>query len=187
MQESDLTGLLLLYAQGDETALARILPIVYDTLLEMARRTMRKHGPIATINTGELVHEAYLRLVDQSRISWENRSHFLAVYSLAMRSVLVDLARRRSARKRGGDWERLEFDDAVIRIDEQANEILAIHEALEKLAEKRPRLARTVECRFFAGLTEPETARVLQVGERTVRRDWAMAKALLYEALHPSQ
>jgi RNA polymerase sigma factor (TIGR02999 family) len=181
----DVTGLLLQYANGDETALARVLPIVYDTLLDMARRTMKKHGPIATIDTSGLVHEAYLRLVDQSRLEWANGSHFLAVYSLAMRNVLVDLARRRSARKRGGDRRRVELEDSLIRIDEQADEILAIHEALERLAERSPRLSRTVECRFFAGLTEPETARALQVSERTVRRDWMKAKAFLYDLMNP--
>jgi RNA polymerase sigma factor (TIGR02999 family) len=185
LSDDDVTGLLLRCAEGDETALPRVLPIVYDTLLEMARRTMRKHGDIATIDTGGLVHEAYLKLVDQSRLSWENRSHFLAVYSLAMRNVLVDLARRRSARKRGGDRKRVELDESLVWIDEQAEEILAINDALDKLAQRSPRLGRTVECRFFAGLSEEETARALQVSDRTVRRDWLKAKAFLYTLLHP--
>ena len=185
MGDQDVTGLLLRYAEGDETALARVLPVVYDALLDMARRAMRKHGDIATIDTSALVHEAYLKLVDRSRLAWENRDHFLAVYSLAMRDVLVDLARRRSARKRGGDRRRVELDDSLIRIDEQADGILAISDALDKLAQRSPRLARNVECRFFAGLTEEETARALQVSDRTVRRDWLKAKAFLYDLLHP--
>ena len=185
MGKEDVTGLLLKYAEGDRAALASIVPIVYDTLMDMARRTMRKHGEIATLDTSGLVHEAYLKLVDQSRLGWENRNHFLAVYSLVMRDVLVDLARRRSARKRGGDRRRVTLDDSVIRIDEQAEEILSVHDALEKLGARNPRLGRTVECRFFAGLTEAETAMALQVSERTVRRDWIKAKAFLYDLLHP--
>lgn len=185
MADQDVTGLLLRYASGDEAALGRVLPLVYDTLLDMARRARRKHGNLATIDTGGLVHEAYLRLVDQTRMSWENRRHFLAVYSLAMRAVIVDAARRRSSRKRGGDRKRVTLDDTVIRVEEQADEILAIHDALDRLAQRNPRLGRTVECRFFAGLTEAETARALDVNERTVRRDWVKAKAILYDLLNP--
>jgi RNA polymerase sigma factor (TIGR02999 family) len=185
VERGDVTGLLLRYAEGDEDALARVLPIVYETLLDMARRTLRRHGEIATIDTSGLVHEAYLKLVDQTRLAWENRSHFLAVYSLAMRNVLVDLARRRSAQKRGGDRQRVTLDESVIRIEEQAEQILAIHEALGTLATRSPRLARTVECRYFAGLTEEETARTLGVSDRTVRRDWIKAKAFLYDLLQP--
>jgi len=184
LNSRDVTGLLLEYANGDESALSRVLPIVYDTLLDMARRAMRKHGR-GTIDTSGLVHEAYLRLVDQSRLEWANSSHFLAVYSLAMRNVLVDLARRRAALKRGGDRQRVTLDDSLLRIDEQADEIVAIHDALEKLGKRSPRLSRTVECRFFAGLTEDETARALQVSARTVRRDWLKAKAYLYDLLNP--
>jgi len=185
VEREDVTGLLLRYADGDENALAQVLPIVYETLLDMARRTLRRHGEIATIDTSGLVHEAYLKLVDETRLGWENRSHFLAVYSLAMRSVLVDLARRRSAQKRGGDRKRVTLDDSVIKIDEQADQILAVHEALEALAERSQRLARTVECRYFAGLTEEETAKALSVSDRTVRRDWLKAKAFLYDRLQP--
>ena len=184
-EPADVTGLLLRYAEGDEEALTRVLPIVYDTLLDMARRTLRKHGRIATIDTSGLVHEAFLKLVDRSRISWENRRHFLGVYSLAMRSVLVDLARRRKAQKRGGERRQVTLDDSVIRIDDQAEQVLAIHEALETLAERSPRLARTVECRYFAGLSDEETAKVLGVTDRTVRRDWVKAKAFLYDLLQP--
>jgi RNA polymerase sigma factor (TIGR02999 family) len=183
VEREDVTALLLRYADGDPDALTRVLPIVYETLLGMARRTLRRHGDIATIDTSGLVHEAYLKLVDESRLAWENRSHFLAVYSLAMRNVLVDLARRRSAQKRGGDRQRVTLDESVIRIDEQADQILAVHEALEALAERSVRLARTVECRYFAGLTEEETARALDVSDRTVRRDWLKAKAFLYDRL----
>ena len=185
MDDPDITGLLLRYAAGDEGALSHVLPLVYDTLLDMARRARHQHGDIATVDTSGLVHEAYLRLVDQSRLSWENRGHFLAVYSLAMRSVLVDMARRRSARKRGGDRKRVTLDDSALLVEEQADEILAIHEALHELARRSPRLARTVECRFFAGLSEAETARALDVSERTVRRDWIKAKAMLYDLLNP--
>ncbi len=184
MTDQDVTGLLLRYASGDEAALGRVLPLVYDTLRDMARQARRRHGSPATLDTGALVHEAYLRLVDRTRMSWENRRHFLAVYSLAMRAVIVDAARRRAARKRGGGRQRVTLDDSLLRVEEQADEILAIHDALDRLAQRNPRLSRTVECRFFAGLTEEETARVLDVNERTVRRDWVKAKAILYDLLH---
>jgi RNA polymerase sigma factor (TIGR02999 family) len=170
---------------GDPAAPGELFTVLYAEIRKLARRQRARWQGNYTLNTTALVHEAYLKLVDQSRLSWENRSHFLAVYSLAMRNVLVDLARRRSARKRGGDRKRVELDESLVRIDEQADEILAINDALEKLAHRSPRLGRTVECRFFAGLSEEETARALQVSDRTVRRDWLKAKAFLYTLLYP--
>jgi RNA polymerase sigma factor (TIGR02999 family) len=172
-------------AAGRPGALEELIPLVYESLRSMARSQLRRRGGIATIDTSGLVHEAYLKLVDHKKLDMNGRDHFLAVYSLAMRDVLVDLARRRSAKKRGGDRQRVTLDSTVIRIDDQAEVILAVNDALERLSALSPRLGRTVECRFFAGLTEAETARVLSVNERTVRRDWVKAKAVLFHWLHP--
>ncbi len=183
---SEVTTLLRELAAGRRDALEELVPLVYQNLRKMARGHLRRRGDIATIDTSGLVHEAYLKLVDQTRLELNSRDHFLAVYSLAMRNVLVDLARARSAQKRGGDRKRVELEDTVLRIDDQADEILAVNDALARLTELNPRLGRTVECRFFAGLTEAETARVLDVHERTVRRDWTKAKAILYRWLHPA-
>lgn len=180
---SQITSLLQKHAEGDESALADAIPLVYETLEEMARRTLRSQGSSPTLDTRGLIHDAYLRLIDQTRIPWENRAHFLAVYCLAMRNVVVDLARRRSAKKRGGDRRRVELDDNLVRVEDQADEIIAVHEALEILSSRHPRLARVVECRFFGGLTESEAAEVLDVSDRTVRRDWLKAKILLYDLI----
>jgi RNA polymerase sigma factor (TIGR02999 family) len=130
-----------------------------------------------------LVHEAWLRLVDHERVAWEDRGHFLAVYSVVTRNLLVDLARRRAASKRGGDRRRVDLDRVELSVDEQADLILAVDAALRRLGEFDPRLARVVECRFFAGLTESETARAMECSERTVRRDWIKARALLQDLL----
>lgn len=141
-------------------------------------------GGGGTLSTTGLVHETYLRLAEQSGAAWNDRAHFLAVASLAMRYVLVDRARARTTRKRGGGGDQIvTLDDEVMGVDGQAEMVLDLNDALERLAAWDPRLARVVECRFFGGLTELETAEALSVTVRTVQRDWVKARILLRRAL----
>ena len=177
------TDLLAALRAGRRDSLDRLLPLVYDELRLIAHRHLAMRGPGATLQTTGLVHEAYLKLVDQSRAEWNDRAHFLALASLAMRHVLVDRAKARLRVKRGGAQVRVDLDAEAIPVDEQPETLLQLHDALDRLAEVEPRLARVVECRFFGGLTEDETAEALGVTARTVQRDWAKARVLLRRAL----
>ena len=170
---------------GRREALDTIVPLVYGELRRIAHRQLAARAPGATLQTTGLVHEAYLKLVDQSRARWSDRAHFLAVASLAMRHVLVDRAKARGRLKRGGGQGRITFDEDRIAVDDRPETLLELDEALTRLAELEPRLARVVECRFFGGLSEEETARALDVTARTVQRDWAKARMLLRRALEP--
>ena len=153
----------------------------------MAHRQLGAEPAGHTLNTTALVHEAYLRLVDQTRAQWEDRAHFFAIASQAMRRILIDYARRHSAARRGGvDGAApvpISLDAEELSVAERAETLLALDEALERLAQVDARLARVVECRFFAGLTEEETAHALRISIRTVAREWALAKGWLYQAL----
>jgi RNA polymerase sigma-70 factor (ECF subfamily) len=180
----DITRLLKELEAGDESAFDRLVPLVYEDLKRIARRYTRGQGSNLTLNTTGLVHEAYLRLVDRTQIEWTGRDHFLAVYSVVMRNLLVDLARERKTARHGGALKRVTFDDNLIRIDDQAEQVLAIDHSIERLHALEPRMAKIVECRFFAGLTEDETARAVGVTTRTVQRDWLKAKVLLSEWLN---
>lgn len=155
------------------------MPIVYEQLRAIAHRQLsaREHG--ATLNTTGLVHEAYLKLVEQSRIAWRDRGHFFALASVAMRHVLVDRARARLSQKREGTFHRVTLDSEQIPVDDQPQALLDLNEAIERLSEVEPRLGQVVECRFFGGLSEEDTAEALGVTARTVQRDWAKAKMLL--------
>ena len=168
---------------GRRDSLDRLMPAVYAELRVIASRqlTLRKGG--GTLSTTGLVHEAYLKLVDQSRIAWSDRSHFFALASVAMRHVLVDRARARLAQKREAGLRRVTLDDEQLDGDDQAELMVDLNDAIDRLALTEPRLARVVECRFFGGLTEEETAEVLEVTARTVQRDWAKARMLLRRAL----
>jgi len=159
------------------------MPMVYDQLRLIARRqlSLREHG--ATLSTTGLVHEAYLKLVDQSRIAWRDRAHFFALASVAMRHVLVDRARARLTQKREGHLRRVTLENEQVAHEDQPQALLDLNEAVTRLAAVEPRLARVVECRFFGGLSEEETAEALDVTTRTVQRDWAKAKMLLRRAL----
>lgn len=179
--ESDITGLLLAWRAGDRSALDRLFPLVYDELRRIAHRQLGRERSDHTLGTTALVHEGYLRLVDQTRARWEDRAHFFAVAARAMRRILVDYARRHRAAKRGG--ARVSLDDATLLADERADTLVALDEALTRLTDVDERLGRVVECRFFGGLTEEETAEALGVTARTVRRDWVKAKGWLYHAL----
>ncbi len=180
---SEVTRLLLEWSQGRQEAFDDLVPLVYADLRRIAHAHLARQGGSPTLNTTALVHEAFLKLVDQTQVSWEDRGHFLAVYSVVMRNLLIDLARQRKAKKRGGDQQRISLDLVELRIDDQAEQLLALNEAMDRLTDFSPRLARVVECRFFGGLTELETAQALQVTDRTVRRDWVKARALLYQML----
>jgi RNA polymerase sigma factor (TIGR02999 family) len=177
-----ITERLLELRAGDQGAMERLLPLVYDQLRGIAHNALRGERTGHTLATTDLVHEAYLRLVDQTRVQWADRKHFFAVASQAMRRILVDYARRHASAKRGGG-KLITLDENQMTVEDRADTLMALDEALDRLERIEPRLARVVECRFFAGLTEEETAEALGVTDRTVRRDWVEAKRWLYEEL----
>lgn len=176
----EVTVLLRRASGGDRDALDELMPLVYDELRRVARSHLRGERPGHTLHTTALVHEAYLRLVGQKEARYRDRSHFLSVASMCMRRILVNHARDRRRLKRGGDAVKLALDDATsLAVDERVDEILAVDDALTELAGIDARACRVVECRYFAGLSVDETAAALEVSDRTVRRDWLMAKAWL--------
>ena len=165
--------------------LDRLVPIVYAELRAIAHRQLAMGGRGGTLATTALVHEAYIKLVDQSQAQWRDRTHFFAVAALAMRHVLVDRAKARRRLKRGGDQHHVSLDEEHIGANDQPDALLELDEALTRLAAFDPRLARVVEYRFFGGLSEREIADVMGVTLRTVQRDWVKARALLHRALAP--
>lgn len=183
----DITTILLHARAGERDALDRLFPLVYDELRAVARRRLAAERRDHTLNTTALVHEAYVKLVDQTRVAWRDRAHFFAVAARAMRRILLDHARRHATAKRGGGRRRVPLDAAGLSMSERADALIDLDEALERLNDLEPRLADVVECRFFGGLTEEETAAALNVTSRTVRRDWAKARALLYAWLEPEE
>jgi len=178
-----ITDLLLDIGAGRTEAIDQLFPLVYDELHRIAHRVGSSERTDHTLGTTGLVHETYLRMVDQTRVRIQDRKHFFSLAARAMRHVLVDYARRRRALKRGGNQEPLRLDEGVPAIDERAETLCALDEALTRLAVLDPRLAQVVECRFFGGLTEEETADVVGTTSRTVRRDWTKAKGWLYREL----
>jgi len=179
----DITQLLVAHDAGDAQAFDQLVPLVYDDLRRLARVQLRRRRGTDTLNSAGLVNEAYLRLVDQSRASWRSRGHFFAVSAIAMRHIVVDHARRRARVKRGGDQVVVPLDEVRDRAEGDAARILEVDIALNKLAAIDPRLARVVECRYFAGLSEEETAAALQVSLRTAQREWFKARAWLRSEL----
>ena len=171
---------------GEQRPVDRLLPLVYDELRRVAHRQLGRERAGHTLSTTALVHEAYLRLVDQTRARWVDRAHFFAVAAGVMRRILVDYARRFRAAKRGGDAQRVDLDLAEVSLDERSEMVINLDEALGRLAELNPRLSQVVEYRFFGGMTEEETAEALGVTDRTVRRDWIKAKAWLSRELQDS-
>ncbi|WP_428265546.1 sigma-70 family RNA polymerase sigma factor [Haliangium sp.] len=183
---AEITALLVRWSDGDPDALPALMPAVYDGLSTIARRYLRReHGPL-TLDTGALVHEAYLKLIDQDRVQWRNRSHFYAIAAQAMRRILVDDARRRHAAKRGGPLSPITLQDAVHAGPSTSAEVMALNDALDELAKIDPAKSRLVELRFFGGLTHPELAEVLGVSVSTVEREWRVARAWLYSHMSPS-
>ena len=186
--QHEVTGLLLAWRSGENDAADRLFSAVYDELRRIARRKLQRERAGHTLDTTALVHEAYMRLVDQTRTDWTDRVQFFAIASRVMRRVLIDHARARLAAKRGGVRVAVTLgstDDATTfgLADKRADMLLAVDDALTRLAEREARLARVVECRFFGGLTDAETGQVLGVTERTVQRDWVKAKDWLYREL----
>jgi len=175
----EVSQLLRAWGEGDQTAFEKLMPLVYEDLRRMARRHMGRQGPGHTLQTTALIHEAYLRLVDQKEARWQNRTHFFAVAARAMRQILVDYARARHAAKRGGEAVVVSLDEAVAPSDERSAELLALNDALESLAAIDHRKCQVVELRYFGGLSVEETAEVLKVSPETVARDWRMARAWL--------
>jgi RNA polymerase sigma factor (TIGR02999 family) len=178
----EITDLLIELREGRRDAMDRLMPLVYDELKRIAHAQLGGERAGHTLDTTAAVHEVYLRLVGLERIDWRDRAHFFAVAAGAMRRVLIDYARHYRASKRGGGARLITFDD-VAAADDRADTLVALDDALTRLAEHDPRLARVVECRFFGGLTEAETAEALGVTDRTVRRDWVKAKAWLHQAM----
>lgn len=179
----EITALLQRHHAGDRQAYDDLLSLVYDHLRAIARGQLSRGWPSTTLTPTALVHEIYVQLAGETGIDWQHRSHFFAISARAMRRVLVDHARERFAQKRGKGRAHLSLDDIHIGIDTQAELIVAVDEALTSLERFNARLARVVECRYFAGLTEEETASALETSLRTVQRDWMRARAWLLKAL----
>ncbi len=179
----NLTGLLNEWGQGDKAALDKLTPLVYDELRRIAHHYVQRERDGHTLQTTALVNEAYLRLVNQQKIEWQNRSHFFAVTARVMRHILIDHARRRRYAKRGGDAPQLQLEDADAMTEQRAAELISLDEALQELCKLDARKNRVVELRYFGGLSLEETATVLNISPMTVRRDWRAAKAWLFRRM----
>jgi RNA polymerase sigma factor (TIGR02999 family) len=175
----EVTQLLLDWSDGDQAAFDALMPLVYDELRQIAHRYLSRERPGHTLQTTALVNEAYLRLVDQKRVHWQNRAHFFAVSAQAMRRILIDYARKQRYAKRGGGAPKISLEEAAVMSQERAADLVALDEALTTLASIDPQQSRVVELRFFGGLTIEETAEVLRLSVDRVKREWATAKAWL--------
>ena len=182
--ELSATELLLRAGSGDKGAVESMFPLVYDQLRRLAHQHLSRESSGRTLGTTELVHEAYLRLIDQTRVEWAGRAHFMGVAAIAMRRILVDRARSRRRIKRGGAQIPVPLENVDLTADERADLVVALDEALDRLRKLDDRQARVVECRFFGGMTEDETAEALGIGVRTAKRDWAKARSWLYTELY---
>jgi RNA polymerase sigma-70 factor, ECF subfamily len=180
---AEVTVLLAQLVQGDQQAASRLMPAVYRELRQMAARYMRREREDHTLQATALVHEAYLKLVDQTSANWQNRAHFFAVASQVMRHILIDHARANLREKRGGGCQVIQIDEGLAFSPEQSEELLEVDAALQRLSELDPRQGKIVELRFFGGLTVEETAAVLGISPKTVKRDWSVAKAWLHGEL----
>ena len=179
----NITELLVGYSCGDKEALDKLMPMVYDELRRQAARYLRRENVGHTLQTTALIHEAYVRLVDQRNVKWQNRAHFFGIAAQMMRRILVDHARTKKRAKRGGSDIKVSLADATIPVREQDLDVVALDEALNRLAELDEQQSRIVELRFFSGLTVEETAEVMGISPATVKRDWSMAKAWLHREL----
>jgi RNA polymerase sigma-70 factor (ECF subfamily) len=183
LADGAITRLLQSYRDGDVEAFGKLVPLVYGDLRQIARIQLRRLRPGQMLETTGLIHEAYLRLVDQKQADWKHRGHFFAVAATAMRQILIDHARTMSRDKRGGGVEALPLDERLVGLADQAQELIDLDLALDKLASVDARQVRVVECRYFAGLTVEETATALEIGKRTVEREWLKAKSWLRREL----
>ena len=181
--KSELTQLLRAWGEGDHEALEKLTPLVYDELHRLAHHYMAREKPGHTLQTSALVNELYLRLVDIPQMSWQNRAHFFALSARMMRRILTDFARSRHYLKRGGEARHVSLDETAVVSREVDADIVALDEALDRLAALDPRKSQVVELRFFGGLDVEQTAEVLKVSAETVKRDWRFAKAWLLRAL----
>jgi len=183
---AEVTTLLTQLVDGDPQAASRLVPLVYSELRQIAARFMRRERVDHTLQTTALVHEAYLKLVEQTPASWQNRAHFFAIAAQVMRHILIDHARGHGREKRGGGQTVIQLDEGLVFSPEQSSELLEVDAALQRLAELDPRQGKIVELRFFGGLTVDETAAVLGISPKTVKRDWSVAKAWLHGELRQS-
>ncbi len=181
--QHEVTELLRKWRSGDKEALDKLTPLVYDELHRLAHQYINRERHGHTLQTTALVNEAYLRLVEQKDVEWENRAHFFAVSAQVMRHILVDYARQHASAKRGGNFQKVALDGEVIVSRERAAELVALDEAMQALHEIHPRRSKVVELRYFGGLNNREAAEVLKVSEVTIERDWRFAKAWLYREL----
>src|ERR1700720_2362978 len=179
----EVTGLLKAWSGGDEAALKQLADRVYDELRHIARRYMRNERAGNTLQTTALVNEVYLRLVDVKNVDWQQRAQFFAIAAQMMRRILVDAARARGSNKRGGGAVKVNVDEALVASPERDSSLVALDEALEAFTKLAPRQAKVVELRYFGGLSEEETAEVLKISARTVRRDWDFSKSWLMREL----
>ena len=178
--KESVTGLLIELSNGNRAVVDLLLPLIYDELRSLAANYLRRERPDHTLQPTALVHEAYLRLVDQTRVNWQNRAHFFGVAAQIMRRLLVDHARKVNAGKRGAEFQKLSLEENVDKADERSSELLALDEALDALAVLDEQKARIVELRYFGGLSVEETAEVLNVTPITIKRHWRLAKAWLH-------
>jgi RNA polymerase sigma factor (TIGR02999 family) len=181
-EEHDVTQLLRQWSDGNQQALSELLPLIYDELRRVAHQYLHREHPDQTLQTTALVHEAYLKLIDQRSVEWQNRAHFFAIAAQAMRRILIDNARRRAAGKRG-KGEKISLEDVATVSTQKHQNLLALDEALSELEEIDQQQSRIVELRYFGGLTIEETAMALKISPATVKREWAMARAWLYKSL----
>ena len=179
LSQQELTQLLIDWSNGDQAAIDKLMPLVYEELRRLARHYMRRERPGHTLQTSALINEAYMRLVDQQNISWKNRAHFFGISARLMRQILVDHARAHNNAKRGGDQQKVPLDDIASLSKNRAYEIVALDDALQSLSTIDPQQTKIVELRFFGGLTIEETAEVLGISHATVEREWSMARAWL--------
>lgn len=182
----EVTQLLVAWSNGDQVARDELMSVVYEELHRLAHHYMKRESPGHTLQTSALVNEAFVRLVDQRNVKWQNRAHFFGIAAQMMRRILVDYARQRRYAKRGGGAPTMSLDEALIVSEERSAEVIELHEALEKLVEFDPRKSQIVELRFFGGLNIEETAEVLTVSPGTVMRDWTLAKAWLRREMNNS-
>jgi len=179
----EITQLLIEWSGGNQAALDKLYPLVYDELRQMAHRFMRRERKGHTLQTTALIHEAYLRLVDRKDAHWTNRSHFFGMSAQIMRRILVDHARRYAYVKRGGGAQKVSLDEAALVTKDRARELLLLNEALEGLEKLDPRRSKVVELRYFGGLSNAEIAELLKISSNTVTRDWNMARAWIYQQM----
>jgi RNA polymerase sigma-70 factor (ECF subfamily) len=184
--QADVTDLLLELTKGNKGAVEKLVPLVYQELKRLARSYMRRERPDHTLQTTALVHEAYLRLVRQENVKWQGRSHFFAVAAQSMRRILIDHARHHLREKRGGTMATLSLNESLAFSPEQSVELVRLDEALRRLSKLDGRQSRIVELRFFGGLSVEETAQLLGISAKTVKRDWSVAKAWLHSELRRS-